>query len=171
MDLPAAQTRPSADRPRAARTGAATRTREPGLGLSTDRWRAAQAWLPISPSTVRRLIASAGLEPAARHYSVSWPAFLRRQAASLLACDFFTVETVTLLRRLRRRGRGCVGLGGARRRPAAVHAGSSRGRPFGTTSSACRTRSTRRARCRPEPTASSCPLALASRGPRTPSRM
>jgi putative transposase len=30
---------------------------------------------------------------------VSWPAFLRREAASLLACDFFTVETV-MLRRL-----------------------------------------------------------------------
>jgi putative transposase len=29
---------------------------------------------------------------------VSWPAFLRRHAASLLACDFFTVETVTLRR-------------------------------------------------------------------------
>jgi putative transposase len=29
---------------------------------------------------------------------VSWPAFLHRQAASLLACDFFTVETVTLRR-------------------------------------------------------------------------
>jgi hypothetical protein len=25
---------------------------------------------------------------------VSWPAFLRRQAATPLACDFFTVETV-----------------------------------------------------------------------------
>jgi len=52
----------------------------------------------ISPNTVRRLIASAGLEPAPRHHSVSWPVFLRRQAASLLACDFFTVETVTLRR-------------------------------------------------------------------------
>jgi putative transposase len=29
---------------------------------------------------------------------VSWPAFLRSQAATLLACDSFTVETVTLLR-------------------------------------------------------------------------
>jgi putative transposase len=52
----------------------------------------------ISPSTVRRLLAAAGLEPAPRHCSVSWPAFLHRQAATLLACDFFTVETVTLRR-------------------------------------------------------------------------
>jgi putative transposase len=53
----------------------------------------------ISPSTVRRLLASAGFEPAPRRHAVSRPAFLRRQAASLLACDFFTVETV-MLRRL-----------------------------------------------------------------------
>jgi putative transposase len=52
----------------------------------------------LSPSTVRRLLASAGLEPAPRRHAVSWPVFLRRQAASLLACDFFTVETVTLCR-------------------------------------------------------------------------
>jgi putative transposase len=52
----------------------------------------------ISPSTVRRLLASAGLEPAPRRHAVSWPVFLRRQPASLLACDFFTVETVTLRR-------------------------------------------------------------------------
>jgi transposase len=52
----------------------------------------------ISASTVRRLLASAGLEPAPRRSTPSWPAFLRRQAPSLLACDFFTVETVTLRR-------------------------------------------------------------------------
>jgi transposase InsO family protein len=52
----------------------------------------------ISPSTVRRLLAAAGLEPAPRRHAISWPAFLRREAASLLACDFFTVETVTLRR-------------------------------------------------------------------------
>lgn len=52
----------------------------------------------ISPSTVRRVLTSAGLEPAPRRGAVSWRAFLRRQAASTLACDFFTVETVTLRR-------------------------------------------------------------------------
>jgi len=52
----------------------------------------------ISPSTVRRLLAAAGFEPAPRRRAVSWPTFLRRQATSLLACDFFTVETVTLRR-------------------------------------------------------------------------
>jgi putative transposase len=52
----------------------------------------------LSPSTIRRVLASAGLEPAPRRGAVSWPVFLRQQAASMLACDFFTVETVSLRR-------------------------------------------------------------------------
>jgi transposase InsO family protein len=52
----------------------------------------------ISPSTVRRPLAAAGLEPAPRRQAISWRAFLRRQAATLVACDLFTVETVTLRR-------------------------------------------------------------------------
>jgi putative transposase len=52
----------------------------------------------ISASTVRRLLARAGLEPAPRRPQLSWRAFLRQQAASVLACDFFTVETVALRR-------------------------------------------------------------------------
>ncbi len=98
MDLLAAQRRPSADWPSAARAGAATSTREPGWGYQRIAGELLKLGFRISPSTVRRLIASAGLEPAPRRGAVSWPAFLRRQAASLLACDFFTVETVTLRR-------------------------------------------------------------------------
>jgi putative transposase len=52
----------------------------------------------VSASTVRRLLAKAGLEPAPRRPRLSWRAFLRQQAASMLACDFFTVETVALRR-------------------------------------------------------------------------
>lgn len=53
----------------------------------------------VSPTTVRRLLANAGLGPAPRRPGLSWQSFLRGQAAGMLACDFFTVETV-LLRRL-----------------------------------------------------------------------
>jgi transposase InsO family protein len=52
----------------------------------------------VSPSTVRRLLLAAGLKPAPRRNGPSWREFLHRQAASLLACDFFTVETITLRR-------------------------------------------------------------------------
>src|SRR5207244_9790010 len=80
------------------RIGASARAREPGLGLSTDRWRADQAWLPDltehGPASTRL----GWTRARARRSAVSWPAFLRRQAASMLACDFFTVETVTLRR-------------------------------------------------------------------------
>jgi putative transposase len=52
----------------------------------------------VSPSTVRRLLLAAGLTPAPRRSGPSWSEFLRQQAASTLACDFFTVETITLRR-------------------------------------------------------------------------
>jgi putative transposase len=54
--------------------------------------------LRVSPSTVRRLLLAAGLEPAPRRSGPSWREFLRQQAATMLACDFFTVETISLRR-------------------------------------------------------------------------
>jgi putative transposase len=51
-----------------------------------------------SPSTVRRLLLAAGLKPAPRRNGPSWREYLRQQATSMLACDFFTVETITLRR-------------------------------------------------------------------------
>jgi putative transposase len=52
----------------------------------------------VSPSTVRRLLARAGLGPAPRRSGPSWREFLRAQAAGIVACDFFTVESVLLRR-------------------------------------------------------------------------
>jgi len=52
----------------------------------------------VSPSTVRRLLLAAGLTPAPRRNGPSWREFLHQQAKSVLACDFFTVETITLRR-------------------------------------------------------------------------
>jgi len=54
--------------------------------------------LRVSPSTVRRLLLAAGLKPAPRRSGPSWREFLERQAASMIACDFFTVETISLRR-------------------------------------------------------------------------
>jgi putative transposase len=50
----------------------------------------------VSPSTVRRLLLAAGLKPAPRRSGPTLCAFLRQQAASIIACDFLTVETVSL---------------------------------------------------------------------------
>ena len=54
--------------------------------------------LRVSPSTIRRILLTARSGPAPRRSGPSWQQFLRQQAASMLACDFFTVETVTLRR-------------------------------------------------------------------------
>ena len=58
----------------------------------------AKLGLRVSPSTVRRLLARAGLGPAPRRSGPGWREFLRAQAASIVACDFFTVESVFLRR-------------------------------------------------------------------------
>ena len=71
----------------------------PGWGYQRIAGELIKLGFGISPSTIRRLLAAAGFEPAPQRAAMSWPAFLCRQAASLLACDFFTVETV-MLRRL-----------------------------------------------------------------------
>jgi putative transposase len=52
----------------------------------------------ISPTSVRKVLADAGLGPAGRRRGPSWREFIRSQAQSMIACDFFTVETVALRR-------------------------------------------------------------------------
>jgi putative transposase len=54
--------------------------------------------LPVSPTTVRKILACAGIPPAPERARQSWRSFLRQQAATTLACDFFTVETLALQR-------------------------------------------------------------------------
>jgi putative transposase len=54
--------------------------------------------LAASATTVRKVLAGAGIPPAPGRGRQSWRSFLRQQAASTLACDFFTVETLALQR-------------------------------------------------------------------------
>jgi len=84
----------SPDDARAARSGAAACAREPGWGYQRIAGELLKLGFRISPSTVRRLLASAGSSAASPSHGelagVSAPS-----RASLLACDFFMVETVT----------------------------------------------------------------------------
>jgi transposase InsO family protein len=57
-----------------------------------------QLGVVVSATSVRKVLARAGLPPAAERQALSWRQFLRQQAASVLACDFLTVETVWLQR-------------------------------------------------------------------------
>jgi putative transposase len=53
----------------------------------------------LAPSSVWIILHRHGIEPTPRRSGPTWAEFLRTQATTLLACDFFTVDTV-LLRRL-----------------------------------------------------------------------
>ncbi|MGH3143448.1 MAG: integrase core domain-containing protein [Gaiellales bacterium] len=57
-----------------------------GLGIS------------VSATSVRKVLLGGGLRPAPERPRPSWRAFLRAQAASILACDFRTVESAFLQR-------------------------------------------------------------------------
>jgi putative transposase len=50
----------------------------------------------VSATTIRTVLLGNRLRPAPRRPSVTWGAFLRAQAAGIIATDFFTVETVRL---------------------------------------------------------------------------
>ena len=54
--------------------------------------------LTVSATTVRKLLRQAGLGPARVRAGLSWREFLRAQAHSMLAVDFFTVETIGMRR-------------------------------------------------------------------------
>ena len=48
----------------------------------------------VSATTVRTILLRHGLDPAPRRAGPTWTEFLRSQAEGILACDFFTVETI-----------------------------------------------------------------------------
>ena len=50
----------------------------------------------VSASTVAKLLRDAGVSPAGVRAELNWREFLRANAASMIACDFFTVETLCL---------------------------------------------------------------------------
>ena len=75
------------------------------LRLARENWRwgcvriqgeLAKLGIRVSATTIRALLRRHGLGPAPRRSGPTWSQFLRAQAHGILACDFFTVETVFL---------------------------------------------------------------------------
>ena len=52
----------------------------------------------VSATAIRTTLRRHGLDPAPRRAATTWRAFLRQQAAGIVACDFFTVDTIWLRR-------------------------------------------------------------------------
>jgi putative transposase len=68
----------------------------PGWGYQRIRGELFKLGHPVSAITIRALLRRHGVPPAPRRAGLSWRAFLRAHAAGVLACDFFTVETLRL---------------------------------------------------------------------------
>jgi putative transposase len=54
--------------------------------------------ITVSATLVRNVLARAGVPPAPERAASSWRSFLRHHGNTILACDFFTVDTVWLRR-------------------------------------------------------------------------
>jgi len=52
--------------------------------------------IQVGATTIRAILRAAGVGPSPRREGPSWSEFLRAQAQGIIACDFFTVETVRL---------------------------------------------------------------------------
>ena len=65
-----------------------------GYGASTGADRPGK----VAPSTVWQILKNAGIDPAPRRAGQTWRAFLAGQAKTILAADFFHVDTVFLRR-------------------------------------------------------------------------
>jgi hypothetical protein len=52
----------------------------------------------IGASTVWKILKAAGIDPASRRSGPTWSQFLHAQAQTILACDLFHFDTITLHR-------------------------------------------------------------------------
>jgi putative transposase len=73
-------------------------TENPRWGYQRIQGELLRLGMQMSATAIRTTLRRHGLDPAPRRASTTWRAFLRQQAAGILACDFFTVDTVWLRR-------------------------------------------------------------------------
>jgi hypothetical protein len=70
----------------------------PGWGYKPIHGELTGLGFTLSPSTVWNILRRHGIDPSPRRSGLSWREFLRQQAASIVECDFFTVDTIWLRR-------------------------------------------------------------------------
>jgi putative transposase len=70
----------------------------PGWGHRRIQGELARLGHQVAPSTVWEILHAAGIDPAPRRSGPTWRQFLSAQARAMIACDFFTVDT--MLKRL-----------------------------------------------------------------------
>jgi putative transposase len=70
----------------------------PGWGYRRIQGELLGLGVKLAASTVWAILKAEGIEPAPRRLEQSWAEFLRQQAASILECDFLTVDTLFLKR-------------------------------------------------------------------------
>jgi len=70
----------------------------PRWGYQRLRGELQQFGIRVSATAIRTTLRRHSLDPAPRRATTTWKAFLREQAAGIVACDFFTVDTVCLRR-------------------------------------------------------------------------
>jgi putative transposase len=71
-------------------------TENPGWGYQRIRGELLKLGHDVSASAIRATLRRHRVPPAPQRGGLAWPLFLRSQARDVLACDFFTVETVRL---------------------------------------------------------------------------
>jgi transposase InsO family protein len=70
----------------------------PGWGYRRIQGELVGVGIKLAASTVWLILRKAGIEPAPKRLETSWARFLKQQAASILECDFLTVDTLFLKR-------------------------------------------------------------------------
>jgi len=72
----------------------------PGLGLQAIQGELLGFGIRVGTSTVRRILRRLRIPPAPQRIGSTWQQFLRTQASTVLACDFFHVDCAVPLRRV-----------------------------------------------------------------------